>query len=452
MRRLPALIFSALAISLPIVFAQGRLAPDANWPSFRGASASGVAEGYALPTEWNVDEKKNLRWKTPIPGLGHSSPIIWGDKIFVTTAISGKADAGLKVGLYGDIEPVEDNTSHRFIVYCVSKKTGKILWQQTASTGIPKVQRHTKSTHANSTMATDGKNVLAFFGSEGLFCFDMNGKPRWKKDFGVLDSGYYQVPSAQWGFASSPIIVGNKAVVQCDVQKNSFVAALDINTGNEIWRTPRTDVPTWSTPAICTEGGLSQVVVNGWKHIGGYDLETGKELWKMVGGGDIPVPTPVIGQGLIFVTNAHGRFSPVYAIRPTAKGDITLESPATSNTGIAWSNRRGGAYMQTPLVYGDYLYVCRDNGVLSCYDAKTGKAIYDERLGTGRTGFTASAVAAEGKLYFTSEEGEIYVVKAGPTFQVLGVNTMGEVCMATPALSEGGLYFHTQGHLVAIGK
>jgi outer membrane protein assembly factor BamB len=369
----------------------------------------------------------------------------------VTTAISGKEKPELKVGLYGNIDPVIDDTPHKFKVYCLDKKSGKILWEQTAYEGVPKVKRHTKATHANSTMTTDGKNVIAFFGSEGLYCYDMNGKLRWKKDFGVLDSGYFQSKEAQWGFASSPVIWGNKVLLQCDVQKGSFVAALDVNNGNEIWRTTRRDVPTWSTPTVCETGGKTQVILNGWKHIGGYDLETGKETWWMEGGGDIPVPTPVVANGLIYITNAHGRMSPIYAVKATAKGGIDLESGASSNDHIAWSMAREGAYMQTPLVYGDYLYVCRDNGVVSCYEAKTGKRLYQERLGTGRTGFTASSVGADGKLYFTSEEGEIYVVKAGPTFEVLSQNPMGEVCMATPAISEGVLFFRTQGHLVAVG-
>jgi outer membrane protein assembly factor BamB len=295
---------------------------------------------------------------------------------------------------------------------------------------------------------------VAFFGSEGLYCYDLQGNLRWKKDLGVLDSGFFQVPEAQWGFASSPVLYDNKVLVQCDIQKGSFIAAFDLRDGREIWRTPRGDVPTWSTPTVFrgSGSGRAQVVVNGWKHIGGYDVATGKELWRLTGGGDIPVPTPVVGHGLIFITNAHGRMSPIYAIRADASGDISLTGDATASRHIAWSQTRGGAYMQTPLVYGDYLYNCRDNGVLSCYQATTGKRVYEERLGTGRTGFTASSVAADGKLYFTSEEGEIFVVKAGPVFQVLSVNTMGEICMATPALSQGALFFRTQGHLVAIAE
>jgi outer membrane protein assembly factor BamB len=337
-------------------------------------------------------------------------------------------------------------------VYCLDKKTGKILWEKTAHKGVPKIKRHTKATQANATCATDGKRVVAFFGSEGLHCYDMNGKFQWKKDLGVLDAGYFMMPQAQWGTASSPILYRDKVIVQCDVQKDSFVAAFDAKNGKELWRTPRKDVPTWGTPTIYMKDGKPTIAVNGWKHIGGYDVETGKEVWKLTGGGDIPVPTPVIAHDMIFITNAHGMMAPIYAIKSDATGDISLAKDQTANTHVAWSLHREGGYMQTPLVYGDYLYVCRDHGVLSCYDAKTGKRLYNERLGTGRTGFTASGVAADGKLYYTSEMGDIFVVKAGPKFELLATNPMEEVCMATPAVSEGTLYFRTQGHVVAIGE
>ena len=420
-----------------------------HWPQFRGPGASGIAEGSKLPTVWNVEEKKNVLFKTPLPGLGHSSPIIWGEKVFVTTAVSPKNN-NLKVGLYGDIEPVADDSEHQWQVHCLNKRTGKILWQQTACKGVPKIARHPKSTQASATMATDGKRVLAFFGSEGLYCYDLAGKLLWKRDFGVLDSGYYMVATAQWGWASSPIFAGDKIIVQCDVQKGSFLAALDPATGKDVWRTPRNDVPTWSTPTLCTLGGKPQIICNGWKHIGGYDLKTGKSLWKLTGGGDIPVPTPIVGQGLIFITNAHGRQAPIYAVRPSATGELILPPEGMGSLHFGWGILRGGAYMQTPLVVGEHLYVCNDAGILSCYDATSGQRLYQERMGTGRTGFTASAVAANGKLYYTSEEGDIFVVQAGPKFKLLSQNPMGEVCMATPAISENALYFHTQGHLVGI--
>jgi outer membrane protein assembly factor BamB len=425
---------------------------NTNWPSFRGTDARGIAEGHATPTTWNVESNENIRWKTPIPGLAHSSPVIWGDSVFVTTAVGDKSEAPLKVGLYGDIEPVAGEPAQQWRVYRIDKNTGKILWERTAHEGVAKVKRHPKSTHANPTPATDGKHVVVFFGSEGLYCYDFSGKLLWKKDLGVLDSAFFVAPKAQWGFASSPIIHDGKVYVQCDVMKGSFLAAFNLEDGSEVWRTPRNDVPTWSTPTIHQVGGRDILLVNGWKHIGGYDAATGKEIWKLTGGGDIPVPTPIVAHGLVFITNAHGPASPIYAIRLEAKGDISLADGETSNEHIAWSIGRGGAYMQTPLVYGDYLYNCRDNGALSCYKATTGERMYRQRLGGGGLGgFSASSVAADGKIYFTSEMGDVHVVKAGPSFELLAVNSMDEVTMATPAISEGTIYFRTRGHVVAVG-
>jgi len=315
---------------------------------------------------------------------------------------------------------------------------------------VPKVKRHPKATHANSTLATDGRHLIAFFGSEGIYCFDMDGKQQWKRDLGVLDSAFYVVPEAQWEFASSPIIYQDSVLIQCDVLNGSFVAALNIKDGTDLWRTPRTDVPTWGTPTVHADGATAQMIVNGYKHTGGYDVRTGKELWRLKGGGDIPVPTPVVAHGLAFITNAHGPMAPIYAIRLNATGDISLAANASSNQFVAWSYPRDGAYMITPLVYGDYLYNAKNNGVMSCYDAKTGNRIYQQRLGGGTSGFTASPVAGDGKLYFSSEDGDIYVVKAGPTFELVSRNTMGEICMASPAISGGVLYFRTQSHVVAV--
>jgi outer membrane protein assembly factor BamB len=449
LRSTAILLLSAILLPLRPGIA---FSPEVHWPAFRGSNASGIAEGFATPIQWNVPDGKNVKWKTPVPGLGHSSPVIWGDQIFITTAISGQADANLKVGLYGDIKSVEGDTSHKWMVYCLDKRTGKVVWERVAYTGIPKIKRHPKSTHASSTPATDGKHLVAMFGSEGLYCYDMKGKLLWKKDLGVLDSGFYMVPAAQWEFASSPIIFEDKVFLQCDVQQGSFIAAFQIKDGKEIWRTPRQDVPTWSSPTVYRSKERTLLLINGYKHIGGYDAATGKEVWRLTGGGDIPVPTPIVAHDLVFITNAHGRMAPIYAIRLDAAGDISLAENTTSNKYIAWSVSRDGAYMITPLVYGDYLYNCKNNGVLLCFEAKTGKLVYQERLGDGKTGFTASPVASDGKLYFSSEDGDIYVVKAGPKFEVLAENDMGEICMATPAISEGTLFFRTQGQLVAIAQ
>ena len=445
--------WSSLAIAIGLS-AQTPTGPRAgvDWPGFRGIEARGVDEQATPPLQWSVPASKLVRWRVPVAGLGHSSPVVWGDQVCTATAISGTPDPQLKVGLYGDIESVRDTTSHRWMVLCFDKQTGALRWERTAKSGVPIIKRHPKSTHASSTLATDGRHLVAFFGSEGLYAYDMKGELLWKKDFGTLDSGYFIAPGAQWGFASSPIIRDGRLVIQVDVQNGSFVAAFDVRTGRELWRTPRADVPTWSTPAIVAMNGRDQVIVNGWKHIGGYDLETGKEVWRMTGGGDIPVPTPITGQGLVFITNAHGKMSPIYAIKPTATGDISLKEGETSNQHIAWSYVRDGGYMQTPILYGDILYVCRDNGVLSAFDAKTGQRHYQARLGNGSTGFSASAVAAAGRLYYTSEDGDVYVVKAGPAFELLATNPLGEVAMATPAISEGALIFRTRDHLLAIGQ
>ena len=447
-----SLVFALLGI-VQALEAAGPARPRAgvDWPSFRGPQAGGVAEGYPTPARWDVGKGDGLRWKTAVPGLGHSSPVVWGDLVCVTSATSGAPEAGLKVGLYGDIEPVEDPSVHMWKVHCLDKRTGKLRWERTARTGPPLVKRHPKATHANSTLATDGRTLVALFGSEGLYAFDLEGKLLWKKDLGLLDSGFFRVPDRAVGLRQLARDLRGEGPGAGRRAEGVVPRRLRRRHGQGAVAHARADVPTWSTPTVLASGGRTQVVVNGYKHIGGYDLETGKELWRMTGGGDIPVPTPVVGHGLIFVTNAHGGAAPIFAVRPTATGDISLKEGETTNEHVAWSKPRDGGYMQTPLVYGDQLYVCRDNGVLSVYDAETGKRLYQERLGDGRTGFTASAVAADGKVYYTSEEGEVFVLKAGPTYEVLARNPLGEVTLATPAISEGALIFRTRGHVVSIG-
>jgi outer membrane protein assembly factor BamB len=424
--------------------------PGVDWPQFRGISASGIAEGHPTPTTWDVAAGRGVVWKTPVPGLGLSSPIVWGDLVCLTTSLSGKKDADLKVGLYGDIEPVQDDSMHEWRVYCLDKKSGAVKWQQTVHKGVPKIKRHTKATHANSTLATDGERLIAFFGSEGLYAYDLTGKLLWKKDLGVLDAGFFMVPEAQWETGSSPVIHDGIVVVQADVQKDSFLAAFDVRDGREIWRTTRSDVPTWGTPTVHTVKGQPQVIVNGFRHIGAYDFNTGKEIWKLTGGGDIPIPTPVVHDGLVFITNAHGRGAPVYAVRETATGDLTLGADATSNAGVAWSHGRDGGYICTPLVYQGLVYIVKYQGILTVYDEKTGERKFQERLSGGTSAFTSSPVAANGKVYLASEEGHIFVLKAGPAYELLAQNDMGESVLATPAISEGALLYRTKDHLLAI--
>ncbi len=429
------------------------LAHAQNWPQYRGPAASGLDESAALPTTWNAEKGENIRWSTPIPGLAHAAPIVWGDRIYVATAVSESGKQDLKVGLYGDIGAAPNTDKNQWRLLALDKATGKILWNVLGHESVPKVARHTKATHCNSTPATDGRSIVAIFGSEGLFCFSAkDGALLWKKDLGPMDSGYFAMKNAQWGFASSPIIHDGKVVVQCDVQKDSFLAVFDLATGRELWRTARADVPTWGTPAIVTGGGRTQIAVNGWHHAGGYDFVSGKELWKYDGGGDIPVPTPITGHGLIYFTSAHGRMRPMRAIRVDASGDLTPEDSAgTLKPGVAWNHDRLGNYMQTPIVIGDLLFGCADTGLVTCFDAKTGTVRFSERLSKTSEGYTASPVSDGRHLFFTSELGNVFVVPVAEKFSVIATNPLGETCLSTPAISGGAMFFRTAGKLISVG-
>lgn len=426
---------------------QAQIPYDQQWPSFRGPWALGFIENAKPTTTWNAETGEHIKWKTPIPGLGHSCPVIWDNFLFVTSAVNTTKSESLKVGLYGDIDEANDSTVHEFKVYCLDKTSGKIIWEKVAQRGIPKSKRHTKASQANCTPATDGKYLVVHFGSEGLYCYDFSGNLIWKKDMGILAPGPYTDPGVEWGYASSPVIYKDKIIVQCDIPKTPYITALDLATGREIWKTSRGDeVSTWCTPAICANNGNVQVIANGFNHICGYDFETGKEIWKLSNGGDAPAPAPVVTNDLIYLNSAHGKFSPIFVVKPNATGDITLAPDSTKNQYIVWSIKRGGAYMQTPLVYNGYLYNLQVNGQLMCFDALTGEMKYKDSL---KEAFTASGIAADGKLYFSSEEGNIYVIQAGPEFKLLSKNPLNDVCMATPAISGNTLYFRTQHYLIA---
>ena len=423
-----------------------------DWPQFRGPAAAGVVEGRATPVRWDAEKSVNIRWKVPIPGLAHSSPVVWGNKVFVTTAVSVNPKEETRFGLYGDVAPVKEESKHTWKVYCLDKQTGKILWERTAYEGVPKVKRHPKATHASSTPAVDGKHVVALFGSEGLYCYDLNGKLLWKLDLGVLDAGWFYDPDYQWEHASSPVIHKNLVIVQADIQKDSYIAAYDIKTGKQVWKTPREEIPSWATPTVHEGKARAELITNGTKAIRGYDIATGKELWHLTPNSEITTPTPFVAHDLIYVTSGYAPIQPIYAIRPGATGDITLKEGEESNQFIAWSKKRGGPYMPTPIVYGDLLYVCSNQGVMTAYNARTGERVYQQRLADRGGAFTASMVASDGKIYLSSEDGEVFVVKAGPKHELLSVNPMGEVLMATPAISDGIIILRSQSHLFGIAE
>jgi outer membrane protein assembly factor BamB len=288
-------------------------------------------------------------------------------------------------------------------------------------------------------------------GSEGLYCYDRDGKLLWHRSLGVLDSGWFYDADYQWGFGSSPILYRDLVIVQCDVGKGSFLAAYQIADGKEVWKTSRDEIPSWGTPTIVEGPQRVELVTNATKLVRGYDPLTGAELWRLGKNAEITVPTPIFGAGLIFITSGYRPIQPIYAVRPGVNGDISLEKGKTASNAIAWSKKSGGPYMPTPLVYDGYLYTCQNSGLLTCYEAKTGKEVYKERLG-GPSGYTASPVAADGKLYFPSEEDGVRVVRAGPKFELLAVNALGDACLATLAICDGMILVRTQHYLLGIGR
>jgi outer membrane protein assembly factor BamB len=421
------------------------------WPSFRGANGAGVADGQGVVSEWDVASGANIRWKTPVPGLATSSPIVWGDRVIVVTAASDE-DTSFRTGLYGDVKPVESLPTHSYRVYALDRATGKVVWQRETFKGAPVTKRHTKSSQANSTPATDGRHVVAVFGSIGLMaCYDMDGTLVWKKEIGVLDSGWFLDPSYQWGHSSSPIIYKSSVIVQADQARGSFIAAFDLATGRELWRTARPDeVSTWATPTILSGPKGDELVTNGTK-VRGYDPATGAVLWTLAPNSEIVIGTPVVHRDLAIVTAGYPPVRPVYAVRAGARGDISLSPGHSASAAIAWSHDRDGTYISSPIVYRDQLYTLNNNGILTAYDANTGERVYRARVGGGGA-FSASPIAGDGKLYLAGEDGDVFVVRAGREYVELGKYAMNEVIMASPAISDGLLIIRTLGHVWGIGQ
>jgi outer membrane protein assembly factor BamB len=422
-----------------------------SWPSFRGPQAAGIADAQNLPDRWDGKKGENILWRTPIPGLAHSSPIVWGQRIFVTSAVSSRPNATFRPGLYGDGDASDDRSRQRWTLFAVDKSSGKIVWERVAVEGEPIDKRHVKSTYASATPATDGRIVVAWFGSEGVYAYDLDGNFLWKVDLGRVNLGAYDIPTYEWGPASSPIIWNGLVILQCDTQADSFVLALKAETGETVWKTARDELPSWGSPNIAVTPAGPVLVTNASNYIRAYDPRNGEELWRLGGSSKITAPTPVFGDDLVVIASGRAPERPIFVVRPGAHGDLTLPSGQTTSDAVAWSRTGRGPYMPTPLIYQGLLYVLGNNGVFDAYNLRTGDEVYRARLDPVGSGFSASPVGADGKIYLSSEDGEMFVIAAGRQFKQIATNSMGELIMATPALSDGVMYVRSAGSLTAIG-
>jgi outer membrane protein assembly factor BamB len=414
----------------------------ANWPQWRGPDSQGISAETGLPLEWS--STKNIKWKTALPGQGHSSPIVWGERIFLTTAIEGEVIPGAKQPkhILGGEEYVHpdttaDNRHHTLKVLCLAGRTGKLLWERTAYAGRVYDGRHRKATYANSTPVTDGRYVYVWFGSEGLYCYDFNGKLVWQQSLGGI-------ATIGLGVASSPVLHENLVILQCDEDAGdkSFIAALDKRTGKQVWRTPRKIEASWTTPVLVRTSTRVELIASGNENVIAYNPLTGQELWRTLGTGGYTVPTPLVGQGLVMVSAAHP-VKRALAIRPGGSGDV-------SGTHIAWQRDKGTGYTPSSILYGDYVYLMTDRGLVTCLDARTGEVKYEGARVPKPATFSASPVAFDGKLLLTSEDGDTFVIKAGPQHEVLATNALDEPIFASPALAGGNIYLRGAKHLYCI--
>lgn len=433
-----------LTVGLGLAWAKPSAAQE-NWPQFRGPDSTGVAHGHNLPQTWSATD--NIVWKTKIPGRGWSSPIVWGDRIFVTSAVQEEGTPEtVKKGLYLGGERSKSKPAQRWTVYAIDWKTGKIVWEQVAHRGEPKFGIHLKNSYASETPVTDGKRVYAYFGNVGLYCYDLDGKLLWSKEFGSFPM------RASWGTAASPVLYQNRLYIVDDNQEKSFAVALDAETGKEVWRVEREEKSNWVTPVIWENPKRTELITSGTHRIRSYDLN-GKLLWELGGSSVIDIPTPIAQRDMLYVASGYVADArrPIFAIRPGASGDISLAKDQTSNQFIAWCQKKAGPYNPSPIVYDDLLYVLYDRGLLACYDAKTGKEVYaKQQIDESAHEFTASPWAYEGKIFCLSEGGTTFVIQADKQFKVLGRNPVGELCMATPAVARQSLLVRTESTLLRI--
>lgn len=410
------------------------------WPKWRGPGDDGMARTDA-PLHWS--DTGNIKWKAAIPGRGHSSPVLWGDKIFVTTAVTAApmrdAPRRRRSGPGGDSGPQPE---HRFELICLDKKTGKVLWQRTATTTTPHEGYHNMyGSFASNSPVTDGKHVYAFFGSRGVYCYDLDGKLTWQKDLGVK-----MTMRLGFGEGVAPALGGDALILGFDQEAGSFVVALNKNTGAELWRASRDEMSAWAMPLVVEYGGSTQVVVAATNKVRSYDLRTGKIIWECAGLGGNVIPAPVRNGDIVYVMSGF-RNPNLMAIRLGRTGDLT------GTDAVLWSNTRGNSYTPSPVIYEDKLYTLTDTGMLSCYNARTGAPYYQMSRLPKPYSFKSSPVGANGKLYMASEDGDVVVVKMGEKFEVLATNTLADqFFVSTPAIADGEMFLRGQNTLFCISE
>src|SRR5262245_588966 len=417
-----------------------------NWPQWRGQQSSGVSEEKNLPTEWGPG--KNIIWKTAIPGRGHSSPIVWNNRIFLTTSIEGEIVPGAKAVRHvrrGETwvhpDSVAGDRKHTLKVLCLDRDSGKILWERVAFEGTVLDDRHRKNSYASSTPVTDGKFVYAFFEAEGLYCYDFDGKLIWKTSVG-------KIAKMGMGPGTSPALHENLLFLQCDMEDGgpdiSFIAAVDKRTGKEVWRVKRDHRKTHATPLVVRAGDRVELIASGAETVISYDPSTGKELWRCDRVKGWAIPSAVAGHDMVFVS-AGFPSKRVIGIKLSGSGYLTGKS------NVVWSYDKGSAYVTSPILYGDYIYLVSDKGILTCIEARTGEIKYEGGRVPTPASFSASAVAFDGKIFLTSEDGDTFVIKAGPAHEVIRTNSIGEVVLASPAISQGRIFIRGDKHLYCIG-
>lgn len=443
MRRRMAAGWAVLACMLaPLATAQD------NWPQFRGAESLGTSDNSQLPVRWSPTE--SVSWKTDIPGRGWSSPIVWGDRIFLTTCVNLGDEEAPKKGLYfGGERKDPPKSEHQWKVLCLDLKSGKVLWEHLAHQGIPSTTIHIKNSYASETPVTDGQRVYAYFGNVGVFCYDLDGKPLWKKEIEPHKMRY------GWGTAASPVLHGERLFIVNDNDDDSYLLALNVRTGDELFRVPRDEKSNWSTPYLWKHKARTELITTGTNKNRSYDLE-GKLLWEFGGMSSITIALPYAKDDLLYISSGYvlDKLKPLYAVRPGASGDITLDPEKTSNDFIAWSQPTAGPYNPTSVLYGDQIYVLYDQGFFASYDAKTGEEIYKkQRIPDGKA-FTSSPWAYENKIYCLNEDGLTFVIGAGKEFNILYTNTLAEddMSMATPALVGDRLLVRTAARIYCFRK